>query len=114
VNTVIIMIYIFFFFVQTNVLDSDDDEDIVDNPSVVDSKVGNSKTSLFFVNFFNFYYAFLGRFHRKLTFLFRLVYVRSVKERILFTPLMHFEKWLEIIITSVITIFQTYEETFYG
>ncbi len=53
------MIFIYFLFIQTNVLDSDDDEDIVDNPSVVDSKVGNVITPLFFVNFFNFYYAFL-------------------------------------------------------
>jgi hypothetical protein len=47
------MIYKFiniYFFLQTNVLDSDDDEDIVDNPSVVDSKVGNLITPLFFVD----------------------------------------------------------------
>ncbi len=87
-------------FVQTNVLDSDDDEDIVDNPSLVDSKVG---TVMFFVNFLNFCYAFLRSLSLH-TYVFILFYVADgalLVPRVLFTPLRRFNKSLEIIHRSV-------------
>ncbi len=96
-------------FVQTNVLDSDDDEDIVDNPSVVDSKVGNVPviSPLFFVNFSYsyFYYAFLTSLslQRYVFILFLVAYRYSalLDPRGLFTPLKHFKKSLEVIRGSV-------------